>query len=593
MYTLNQFVEYLNSLAGAHEQIMSFGEGDPWEIGVNDKIYHKPSSGTWVSDGIAAPQYPLMWVVPQPFSTKMGNGTTEALTKYTLLFLDIENEDKSNELEVLSDQREIAFDILAQLKNPGNDDNFIWDSPANFTPVTEKFADLVAGWKVDITIRESFLEDRCAVPSTFNEGAPNSYPAPPAFAHNSDNSFTVYFESGSANLLRDIIITDHFGNAYTVPSCKDFILPDIMIFTTLSGLVWDGSFKEITLTQNISIVTNGNPYMGGALRVVQGGAGSYTLSINGTNIAGLLTAIGSATLVSMYKDGSNGLDYIIDTSSKALDSPAIPETPIIISISATDAHTVTVLFNVLVIGTIAGWSFSNGSPLTITGVTGVGSNTLSFTISETMLSSDNITFIYNAILGDIAQYANPLEIMASASGAVSNDIVSFVFLTFALSGHQSGTITESPTNTYTLVAPAFMYSDQAMLADGQAFSELYASSTNPAVGLDHVAVNNTFYASGNQWDYLLLPYSVTGTYIIMNIGDTVGGLTNTGVSWAIGDLFGFQRTGNTVIALYSRDNGAIWITLHTFTATTSATLYAKFDADGGTGIKNPTGLGMS
>ena len=172
MFSLNTFVSILNTLAKAHEQIMSFGEGDVWEIGVSNTIYKQPAWAIPAASNTVA--YPLMWVVPNGFTTKGAtDGAWEAMTKYSLVFADIVYEDKSNEQDVLSDTQQIAFDILAQLKGVGNEsqnygtaDNFELDPAIQFTNFTEKFDDLTAGWKVDIIIRINYLADRCAVPST-------------------------------------------------------------------------------------------------------------------------------------------------------------------------------------------------------------------------------------------------------------------------------------------------------------------------------------------------------------------------------------------------------------------------------------------
>lgn len=160
-------------LAKNHEQIMSFGEGDVWEIGVSNTIYKQPLWAIPAAENSVA--YPLMWVVPNGFTTKgTTDGPWEAQTKYSLVFADIIFEDKSNEQDVLSDMQQVAFDIIAQLKGIGNEsqnygtgDNFELDPQITFTNFTEKFDDLTAGWKVDIMIRVNFLADRCAVPSTF------------------------------------------------------------------------------------------------------------------------------------------------------------------------------------------------------------------------------------------------------------------------------------------------------------------------------------------------------------------------------------------------------------------------------------------
>src|SRR5438552_18643751 len=113
MLSLNQFTGLLNSIANNHKQLKAFGKGDVWEIGASSEV-----------------QYPLLWVVPQPFATKF----KEAATKYSLIIADLVFEDKTNEQDVLSDTQQIAFDILAQLNAPEYSDDFIIDPSALFSP---------------------------------------------------------------------------------------------------------------------------------------------------------------------------------------------------------------------------------------------------------------------------------------------------------------------------------------------------------------------------------------------------------------------------------------------------------------------------
>jgi hypothetical protein len=223
MLSINQFVDLLKSMAQNHEQINTFGEGDIWEIG-SANTFQKPS---WTLQKTNSVQYPLMWVVPLAFPTaRLNDGAWEAQLKYTLLFADIEQSDKSNEQEVLNDMQSVALDILTQLSDQEEiySDSFILLPTAQFTPFTEKLDDLVAGWKVDITIRVVYLRDACAVPSTLTP-AQISSGCLPVVIENSDGTFTRTFASGSNNLLADIIITDGVGVPHTVPSNKNYTVP--------------------------------------------------------------------------------------------------------------------------------------------------------------------------------------------------------------------------------------------------------------------------------------------------------------------------------------------------------------------------------
>ncbi len=214
MYSLNQFVSLLNSLASAHQQIKTFGEGDVWEIGSSSAI-----------------QYPLLWAVPQPSSTaqKLLN------MKFSLIFADILDPDKSNEQDVLSDTLQIALDILAQLNNPDYSDNFILDPNATLTPFTEKFDDDVAGWKADINIKINFLSDRCAVPSTLLPAVETPQCAP-VIVKNSDGSYSISFDSGATAIIPDSSITDSDGTVSSLPATQPFTAKSLQLLMNAAAV---------------------------------------------------------------------------------------------------------------------------------------------------------------------------------------------------------------------------------------------------------------------------------------------------------------------------------------------------------------------
>jgi len=228
MYSLNQFAKLLNTLASAHAQIKTFGEGDVWEIGASGSI-----------------QYPLMWAVPQPSSTaqKLLN------MKFSILFADVLDPDKANEQDILSDTLQMAMDILAQLNAPNFADDFILDHNTNLTPFTEKFDDDVAGWKLDLNIKINFLSDRCAVPSTLLINPPDPLLAP-VIVKNSDGTYSVSFDAGSTGLVPDSVIRnsdDSFSRS--LPATASYTIPDSNLTDS------DGSMVTLPATRSFSAKT--------------------------------------------------------------------------------------------------------------------------------------------------------------------------------------------------------------------------------------------------------------------------------------------------------------------------------------------------
>lgn len=93
--------------------------------------------------------------------------------------------------------------------------------------------------------------------------------------------------------------------------------------------------------------------------------------------------------------------------------------PTVSSMTATGANTVVVVFSEAVTGTIAGWSFSNGSAVGITSRSGDGTNTWTFTTSGTMAFGETLTASYAP--GDVEDLAG--NALASFTGSsITNSI---------------------------------------------------------------------------------------------------------------------------------------------------------------------------
>ena len=82
-----------------------------------------------------------------------------------LLFADLLTEDKSNRLQIQSDQMLVALDVLGKLK---------LDTAYSFNPSTnatleffqERFDDFTAGVSIDIQIMSPLPLNLCAIPTT-------------------------------------------------------------------------------------------------------------------------------------------------------------------------------------------------------------------------------------------------------------------------------------------------------------------------------------------------------------------------------------------------------------------------------------------
>jgi len=150
--TLNQIVAEVESWASSHLQVHSFGQGDIWEI--------SPSSSQFT--------FPLMWVtVGQSDPREM-----EMVDQFNVLVCDLVDTGEKNELEVLSDTRQILRDLVAWYRQQ-HSAAYIVEFQGSITPFTERFAERVSGHALTIRLRQPYDYDSCAIPL----GTP--LPAPP------------------------------------------------------------------------------------------------------------------------------------------------------------------------------------------------------------------------------------------------------------------------------------------------------------------------------------------------------------------------------------------------------------------------------
>ena len=104
---------------------------------------------------------PVFWVVVRP--SQFLNMTMRY--RLVLLFADLLTEDKSNRLQVQSDQHLVALDVLAKLKLD-NDYNFNTQPQATIEFFQERFDDFTAGVSIDVEITSPMPLNLCQVPTT-------------------------------------------------------------------------------------------------------------------------------------------------------------------------------------------------------------------------------------------------------------------------------------------------------------------------------------------------------------------------------------------------------------------------------------------
>lgn len=143
--TLVELVQKLKAIQEAHPMIRTFGEGD---------IYDYVDNGGEI-------QYPVMWTVIRPIQFS----TSNLRYRIVLLFADLLTEDKSNRLQIQSDQMLVALDVLSKLKLD-NSYSFNAISNATLELFQERFDDFTAGVSIEIEINSPVPLNLCAIPTT-------------------------------------------------------------------------------------------------------------------------------------------------------------------------------------------------------------------------------------------------------------------------------------------------------------------------------------------------------------------------------------------------------------------------------------------
>jgi hypothetical protein len=147
--TLNSVIKRIRDNSLAHKQVETFKFGRPTEF-------------------LTEKTLPFGAVFLQDNGGNISRSTKTTTLNFRLFVLDLVNvsdEAKDNEQDVMSDCLSIAEDLIAILGHDSwTDWKFSAENEVEF--VIEQFGDMVAGVAVDITISFPFTKDVCAVPTT-------------------------------------------------------------------------------------------------------------------------------------------------------------------------------------------------------------------------------------------------------------------------------------------------------------------------------------------------------------------------------------------------------------------------------------------
>ena len=152
MKTFKAIVDQFQVICEAHEQIVSFTNGDIFDVDLSNEM-----------------DFAKAHLVEQ--SATINN--RDFVFTFDLLVMDLVSADGSNETDVLSDTFLILSDVYREFKNGLGrlsadqvivSDQFVVSDSISCDPFTDRFENLLAGWKGSISIRVPSHNNACNSP---------------------------------------------------------------------------------------------------------------------------------------------------------------------------------------------------------------------------------------------------------------------------------------------------------------------------------------------------------------------------------------------------------------------------------------------
>jgi len=153
--TLRQVIKRIEEISLAHKQIRSF--------------FYNVNLVEWLNEKEA--KYPAVFLQDNGgIISTVGNATTIDFKLFVMDLVNVSEDTKINELDVVSDMLSVVQDLIAQFNHFGNDWYFSTDNAIQ--PVVEGDNDMHAGIVLDFSIRLSYTQNVCAIPTTFADYEP-------------------------------------------------------------------------------------------------------------------------------------------------------------------------------------------------------------------------------------------------------------------------------------------------------------------------------------------------------------------------------------------------------------------------------------
>lgn len=189
MLSLNQHIKIFSDFQASHQQLNSFGFGDPWEW------YEK------LKQGDENLRYPAMFVSVQP-TQRNGHEITRS---YKAFFVDRERKAEEDEEDVLSDMEICGLEFLTYVEKVLSNTSVNVTPSSTLNPLTESGVDYLSGYELDFSLVESFDNNSCSIPLSSSDNDVSQCPS--AAVTNSNNTYTLSVAAGEAEVLPNTTIT--------------------------------------------------------------------------------------------------------------------------------------------------------------------------------------------------------------------------------------------------------------------------------------------------------------------------------------------------------------------------------------------------
>lgn len=373
----------------------------------------------------------------------------------------------------------------------------------------------------------------------------------------------------------------------TIQDIINTVKPKLVTLTDSSSVTWNFSSGNVAYwtiagnnTLTISNLTTSPVF--GAVKIIQGGLGNFIPVLGGnTDAVTWKLNAGDVNWLNFAYDGTTL--YWGSMYSASLPQLAEPATFVATVIGSTEIDLT--------------WA----SVTNATGYIVQRATDSAFTVSLTTIYSSTGTSFNDTGLTLATTYYYRVKATASAyrdsAYAITNASTTGGLI--AVTGWSS--FTQSPTGTWTSPSsPGFDKASQTMVGDGYFQCDLATTSNSLVlIGLDTSSTANSVVDGSvhAQWTTAVYIASTAGNhYTIYAQGENSGNALDTGILYTVGDKQRIRRTVSTgaLVAEKSSDGGATWTTLHTYTATSTATLYLKcYISNNSNKLLNPKGLGIS